>query len=223
MFRLPRRGRSARWRLLMFNEVTLRGFQSNHKHSTRIFPPPPPAPAKETFLSLSIAPRAPSPASSSCNLFRRPLHRHYSGAGAVSAARAFARPNEWLQMETWGLPRLSGINRSKINEIVCFSCSVPSHRMRFLGREKPKQITDFLVRWPSDDSNYHFFYRENTYARTIDRSLPESVENFFGKSSPRQLFLCAFDNTLVTERFLLFGIEFASPLLGRPKLRKQSK
>lgn len=35
MFRLQRR-KSARWCLLMFNEVTLRGFLSNHKHSTRI-------------------------------------------------------------------------------------------------------------------------------------------------------------------------------------------
>lgn len=77
--------------------------------------------------------------------------------------------------------------RTKLMKMCVFVFCSLFHRMRFLGLVKPKQITDFLVRWPSEDSNYHFLSWKYMHAGTTDWSLPKRF-GMFAKNIPKALF-----------------------------------
>lgn len=212
--------------LLMFNEVTLSGFQSNHKHSTWISPS---APAKETFLSLYISSRGflqcRCPVIYSvalCTIITVGWCSFMSDFGGESP-----RSTKWVTAD--GNVRITQAQRQqrrpelmKMCVFVCFVLSVIG--WGFLDSWSQSKCPIFLNVGPAT-TQITIFYREKN---ACENNWLEFTQKCLREIFPELCFPCnssADGNTLVIERFLLFesGSSIFSPLLGRPELRQQSK
>lgn len=75
---------------------------------------------------------------------------------------------------------------NRINEIVCFSCFVLARRMRFLGREKPKQIPIFLYSGPAK-TRITIFYRVTHACENNRPQFTTKVPESSSENAPRSM------------------------------------